>query len=200
MYEFLVTKEELFVMFEMQEELNIKYNGTEWRKVVKLGQAKIAMLEELSEFNREIELNWKWWKNPSDRTYDEQKALFELVDMIHFALLLCLRNLSVDSNKIYVEDVFKHDASRLMYGKVNDQENQFIKSINLFLLDIDRQDAYYSICGLVNIINNGGILLDLKPGEIYRAYLLKNERNHERVDGGVMTGDYDKSKEKDLVL
>jgi dimeric dUTPase (all-alpha-NTP-PPase superfamily) len=201
MYKFLVTKEELSTMLEMQEELNCKYNVVEWRKIVKQGNAKFALLDEVSEFLREIESNWKWWKNPVDCNYNKQRALFELIDVIHFAMLLCLHKTSLSTNKDLVNLMLDSIGSfRLMYGKVNDQENQFVKSITNFMGAVDNYNEYNTVCGLINIINNGGILIDLKPGEIYQAYLMKNARNHNRVTGGIMTGDYDKSKEEELIL
>lgn len=189
----MLSKEHLIDMFEKQENLNIKYNGDEWRKSVSLGKVKFAFLDEVGEFLKEIESDWKWWKKYPN--YHKQKAIFELIDIIHFALMLCLYENSVDEIKDHIFNLRPQT-----YDSVGDKENQFSKTITSFFRRIDDHSMIFMIFDLLNLIQQGAELLEVNPGDIYQAYVMKNSRNHERINGGVLVGKYDKKNETDLHL
>lgn len=196
---FHVTVQELIVMIKAQEELNKKYNGLDWRKSVRLGMAKMAMLEEVSEMAREITATWKWWA--PEVTLDFSKATFEFIDVVHFALLILLYRYSVDDLEAALtshadDDLLDPD----MWGPTGDPHNSFIKAVTRFLTSVDNDFQYRAIQGVRNIIETGAVLLALNKGDVAKAYKLKNERNHKRVEGGLMTGGYDKSQEQELKL
>lgn len=194
--EFLIDNiTELSKMFDMQEILNVKYNGPDWRLEVPMGKLKIAFLEECSEFTSELESDWKWYKN-KDAKYNRQAALFELVDSIHFAMSLVLHRHAANVMRATLK--WKFDPK--MYGKVDDEYNYYVRSITRFLIACDNNNLDDMIIGILNMCETGGALFGCSPGEIYLAYCMKNQRNHLRVEGGVMTGDYDKSKELELKL
>lgn len=194
----LVSNDELLEMTFKQEVLNMKYNGLIWKDKVKVGAAKFALMDEVSEFLREIESDWKWWKKVGS-SYHKQKALFELIDVVHFALVLVL-------HRQRMHEVLKHihteKPQAQMYDIMDgdDPQNEFAKAVTWFLNAVDFNNLDMMLNGVCNIIQTGGEMLGLEPGEIFQAYLLKNARNHERVEGGVMEGKYDKSQEKELEL
>ena len=196
--EFLIdSKVDLSKMFDMQEILNIKYNGKNWRHEVSSGKLKLAFLEECSEFTSELESDWKWYKN-KDAKYNRQAALFELVDSIHFAMSLALYRHPLDYIKLRLN--WASGYSPTMYSPVTDKHNQYVKAITRFLTACDRDNLEDMIIGILNMCQVGGQMFECSPGEIFQAYCIKNQRNHLRVEGGVMTGDYDKSKELELKL
>lgn len=181
-------------MILLQDTLNIKYGGENWRDNIKLGKAKFAVLDEVSEFLREIESEWKWWK--PNGNYHKQKALYELIDVVHFALLILL--LKNDVRDI-ISSIGEQGTGPTYFGPWDDVQDIFSDTITEFLglaaySDID--DELVRIC---NIIQIGGEVLGMtSPQDMYNAYVMKNQRNHERVDGGVLVGKYDKSKESDI--
>lgn len=196
--EYQVSDQELMEMIKAQEVLNCKYNGTNWRNTVTMGQCKFAMLDEVSEFAREISEGWKWWSK-SDKKNDVSAATFELVDIIHFAALLALYRHSDD---MLCKQITEHSQYTQpdMYGEYSDKHNAFTRALQRFLRSIDYTNMTESIRGLRNIIETGADLIGLKKGDVFKAYMLKNARNHKRVEGGVMEGKYDKSKETELSL
>lgn len=192
----LINHEEMALMVEAQEVLNKKYNGDQWRLSVDIGKAKFALLDEVSEFAREIKPTWKWWGG-NQGEIDPQKATFELIDVMHFALLVALHRYPVD---ILAHPMRTWKWEGDMWGPHTDKHNQFVKAIQRFLQAVDLESRSNVITGLFNIAQTGGELLNLAPGQIYEAYKLKNALNHKRVEGGVMQGLYDKSQESELSL
>lgn len=202
MQELLINADILKRMLAMQERLNVKYNGEEWRDKVKMTKVKLAILDEVSEFLREIEATWKWWKH--DPTYNRQKALYELIDLVHFGLLAMLhrydlegltKRIEVDMhNVVHPTHVGSYSMTVLKQEFFMDALLQFLQ-----LIDDTEQDYRNIIYLFCNLVQAGGELIGVTdPQEIYTAYVMKNQRNHERVDGGVMVGTYDKSKESEL--
>ena len=191
----LINRDQLQELIHKQEALNIKYGGVNWRDGFSFGQAKLAMLAEVGEFLDEVEQNWHWYK--SKPNYHKQKALFELIDVVHFALMIALYHDSVDdlikwSTKEYLDDrSFTHVSS-------SDKSDDFATAIGYLLASED--DAVF-LESILNIINSGAALIggDFDENAIYHSYIMKNQRNEERVSKGVLVGAYDKSKETDLV-
>lgn len=185
----ILTPEQLFNMFDRQEELNIKYSGDDWRNRLTLTQIKCAILDEVSEFLREIESDWKWWKK--DANYNKQKALFELIDIIHFSMMaMQFVGVKLDQN---LEQLY------LYKDKSGEPLDRFVKSVNRFISSLENSN-YYIMDDLMTIISSGSDILGLRNGDIYTAYVMKNDRNHERIAGGILTGHYDKAKEAELKL
>ena len=183
---------QLVAMIKAQEILNKKFNGEDWRKKMSLGMAKTAMLVEFAEAANEIQATWAWWKR--DRTLDLSRAHVEFIDVLHFAMLIALYR---NSEEQMIEALYDEEPD--MYGPVADPHNNFIKAITRFFTAVDQDNRKNIAVGLYNIINTGALLYAMNPGEVFEVYRLKNERNHERVDGGILEGKYDKSKESDLL-
>jgi dimeric dUTPase (all-alpha-NTP-PPase superfamily) len=193
MHEKLVNETILEKMLILQEGLNCKYSGEDWRNTVKMSKAKFALIDEVSEFLREIETTWKWWK--PNGNYHKQKALYELIDVIHFALLIVLHKNSLTDIILTMEE---QGAEPSMFT-FKDKEDAFNDAFGNFLCHIEHGDIDDDLVRLCNLIQAGGELLGVETSaELYSAYVMKNHRNHERVDGGILEGKYDKSKESDI--
>lgn len=195
----LVNNKELIYMFLAQELLNEKYNGKDWRNQVAIGKAKIAFLDEVSEFVRELEPTWKWWSGEAQaKTIDRDKAIFELIDAIHFGLLLILHQYSLEE---IVEEMIRPvppESSVAVYH--GDEHDNFSDSVANFLKGVNF-NCRVAISMLLDVIESGGWLIKgLNAGDIFIAYGKKNKLNSERVDGGQLQGTYDKSKEAELKL
>lgn len=194
-----VSIDHLIDMVTAQERLNEKYNGVGWRREVKLGLIKMALIEEMAEMGQEINATWKWWSPVDKNTMDKSKATFEFIDVLHFALQILLYRNSVNSiNDVLMAEPYIIDPD--MGGNVSDPHHAYIQSVTRFLSSIDVDNKEMSIRGVRNIIETGSVLLDISGEDIYAAYMMKNKRNHQRVDGGVMVGKYDKTKEVELTL
>jgi dimeric dUTPase (all-alpha-NTP-PPase superfamily) len=176
------TPEQLVEMLELQEVLNKKYNGEKWRKAFSIGMAKSAMLVEVAEMLDEIQASWGWWKkNP--RPTDVIAAHFEFIDVIHFAMLLLLYHNDVeDVVRIIKDDSPNYDSD--MAGPVGDPHDAFITAITRFMTGIRMELRHTAIVNFKNIIETGSLLLGMYPGDVYKAYRIKNEINHKRVDNG----------------
>lgn len=189
----LINRDQLEELIVMQETLNRKYGGDKWRDNFSFGQAKLAVLDEVSEFIREIESDWKWWKvNPN---YHKQKALFELIDIVHFALMMALYHTDVSDLTMSSTDIKMLDIR-----SSGDKYDDFSVAIGLLMLESGEGDNLRRLQQVIHIINTGGALLGITDvNAIYHSYIMKNHRNHTRVDEGVLVGRYDKNNERDLI-
>lgn len=189
-----INQSQLEEMFAMQEGLNRKYGGVDWRKGFTMGKAKFAIMDEVGELLRELEHEWKWWKvNPN---YHKQKALFEFIDVIHFGMMIVLYHTNhSDVGMATTETLFNS------FHPTNDKHDDFARTFGEFIrAEHGVLDTDYSITLLVELINAGANLLGITDSNaIYQAYIMKNHRNHIRVDSGVLVGLYDKDKEQDLI-
>ena len=91
-------------MLRMQEELNNKTCGVNWRSnKTDKGRVidwKLCMLMETSElFNS---LNWKHWKSINDED-DTKNIKIEIVDIWHFLMSYILQKKTLDSSKVLLE-------------------------------------------------------------------------------------------------
>lgn len=198
----LVTIAELREMFKAQEVLNKKYNGEDWKAGVSVGKAEAAILDEVSEFLREIEPKWKWWSGKAQaKTIDQNKAIFELIDLVHFGLMLILYRFPLTRVLWTLEDNFEYWPSALVAQCVDedDEIGRFTRSVTLFLDNTRYAINLTLIKRLIDIIEYGGKLLDLKPGQIYEAYQKKNALNGKRA-APQKAGTYDKSTEPELTV
>ena len=83
-------QDKLQIIFDMQKSLNDdikkKRNLDNFTKEEWMQKQSLAMLSELAELIDEV--NFKWWKNP--KPVDEEKVKYELVDILHFFISMCL--------------------------------------------------------------------------------------------------------------
>lgn len=193
--ELLASPISLIRMLHWQAELNIIYSGCGWKNTVLAGEIESAMLKEYSEFLDEVQDKWCWYKKAGE--FDRDKAIFELVDFLHFALMLMQYEHSLDSLSSCVTnrncfpdvDVLAEDPFKVMS-----------RSIAFFILSFENKDPFEMTRQLRNMIEIGGTMLDMVPGEIEKAFHLKNQRNRERVNGGILQGQYKKEDEVPLKM
>lgn len=193
--EFLTSPINLIRMLHWQAELNIIYSGCGWKNTISAGEIESAMIKEYSEFLDEVQDKWCWYKKSPD--VDRDKAIFELIDFLHFALMLvqlehnipdienAITNRQTEPNvDIHAEDPFKVMS----------------RTLALFIISFEDKDIKLMVQQLRNMIEIGGTMLDMVPGEIEKAFHLKNMRNRERVNGGILKGEYKKEDEVPLTM
>lgn len=197
----LVTLDELKQMFKAQDVLNKKYNGEQWKENITNGRAEAAFIDECSEFLREIEPYWKWWSGKAQaKVIDINKATFELIDIIHFGLMIVLYRYHLDAVIFTLDDDFEYEPSAFLTNP-DDQDDldKFTTSITSFLKSYRDHICFTVVKRLIDVIEMGGELIGLKPGQIFEAYQKKNELNSKRA-APQKAGTYDKSKEQELSL
>lgn len=190
-----VTTAHLQRMFLEQEKLNKKYNGENWRDGIQMGYMKTAYWDEVGEFARELTPDWKWWSGKAKaKTIDFDKALYELIDVIHFGLMLIL--FRHDITQVVFRLGLKPTIEADMYGVVDDKYDHFIKANTRFLYSVAQHNLEQEIRNLLNVIETGCNVLGVQYADtVYYAYMEKNSLNHKRVEGGQLEGTYDKSTE-----
>lgn len=86
-------KTRIELMFEMQKEYDqmvFKAHGLKGYKDIDFDRLGLALVDEIGELVHELKGNWCWWKN-TQKPVDEEKALEEFVDVIHFLLMHSIR-------------------------------------------------------------------------------------------------------------
>lgn len=190
----LITQNELIDMFERQADLNVKYNGTDWKSRMTSTMIQCAILDEVGEFLREIETEWRWWK--FDKNEDKQKALFEYIDILHFMMVYILYDKPLHNVDIEITNI----DLKIFSAKIEDRNaalRKFVTAIRDFSYYVDNGDWELPFLASIQAVSS---LLNLEDGDIYKAYLLKNKQNHKRVEGGLLEGKYDKAQEEELKL
>ncbi len=124
-------------------------------------KCKLAMIDEIGEFNHEVKSSWCWWKK-TQKPIDREKALEELVDIWHFALSLMYHRMDDDDSDFpYIEDVM--DDLSLSYS--------YLAIIGNYT---------YKMEALEGIGKKFGYTLE----DVYEAYKKKNQVNYERLAKG----------------
>lgn len=121
-------------------------------------QLSLALLDELGEFNHELKARWCWWKK-TQAPVDHDKALEELVDVLHFVLMAC-NKAGIDKLKHY--EIFDGGLPEMYHSIVFDIAEGFPQDLfKTFALIADKTG--------------------FEPDEIYDAYRRKNAINRQRV-------------------
>ena len=202
-----------------QKGLNDAYNGATWfEDNIFTTRFRCAADVEFVEFLQEINIHWDWYSKKKNHI-DKQKALFELVDVVHFMTAAVLRSGSlqyiIDGVELGMDEYFNDpnlffasptgpDGNFLR--EMQDRYGFFWKAINELTLEQGLTEARVNdqltraSLHLLTFIAEGIAALGYTAEEFHKAYVLKNERNHARVAGGVMRGIDVKSSETELVL
>lgn len=122
-------------------------------------KCKLAMMDEIGEFNHEIKATWCWWKK-TQAPVDREKALEELVDIWHFALSLTYHT--------YDNSERDYEFNKNSYSNIDDLSQ---------LYDYLLCDDWHKLDWLYRIGNKFGFSL----GDVYAAYIEKNKVNYERL-------------------
>ena len=104
-------QDKLQIIFDMQKSLNdeirTKRGLDNFTKEEWMQKETLAMLSEMAELIDEV--NFKWWKNP--KPVDEEKVKYELVDILHFFVSMCL--------------IYDMDAQELFEKYINKNKENF---------------------------------------------------------------------------
>ncbi|CAL9995360.1 nucleoside triphosphate pyrophosphohydrolase [Vibrio phage K397] len=180
-------------ILRLQVETNEVYDAN-WRSNNTLVQFKTAANVERSEMHDEVETLWKWYEpNP---VWAPEKALFELVDTVHFAASCILVNRAVGiEDTLVMLELGNHVFTNVTpFNEAEDWWSSFMHhvGVNALIQQPCESLAYY--------IGSMLSTLGYTPEQYMKAHYMKNERNRARASGGVMSGGYDKSTEKPLEL
>lgn len=155
-------------IIEMQKALDESiYNSNNTK--FDLERTKLALFDELGEFNHELKADWCWWKK-SQKSKNRDKVLEELIDCLHFATTITYRSLKEDDLNGCID-----------WYCLNDGDIKIGESVRLLL-------TYYNA-----ILNNKqcmfmvlmlGRNLGFTFDEMYQAYVNKNQTNYDRQKKG----------------
>ncbi|AZB43879.1 dUTPase [Bacillus sp. FJAT-42376] len=161
----------LSALFSMQKELDGKIERQHHLERENLVQRKtLALLVELGELANETRC-FKFWstKKPSEK----QVILEEYVDGIHFILSLGLEHNFSEQTVIDVKQDSRDVSLTHQFMMVYESISRFDKDQSL--------SAYLTVFGEYLYL---GQMLGFSADDIEKAYLLKNEINHERQHKG----------------
>lgn len=168
------TKDKLKVMFQMQDEMNIKAAGADWKEQ-DLPWWRAAYME-AAELNDH--LGYKWWKKQEP---DLEQAQMEVVDIWHFVLSARLCNWN--SNHV---DNAAYDLSIHAYEHIDIYDKEGILTLVEALMARALDYKYIDIELLIKIHCALGLTFD----DVYRLYVGKNILNHFRQDNGYKDDTY----------
>ncbi len=129
-------------------------------------KCRLAMIDEIGEFNHEMKANWCWWKK-TQKPVDREKALEELVDIWHFALSL--------SN--HLTDLLDFDD--LYYDFVPETYSVKNKTVSELYEKIMIEGSYR-----LEYLYELGKKADFTLEDVFEAYKKKNKVNWERLANG----------------
>lgn len=174
-------KEMLRHMFELQlyndEQVHAKF-GTSYSLILERNGFFWALADEMGEWIHELKGNWCWWKM-SQAPVNQEKALEELVDGVHFVLSFCLALNNKDIDKCC-----DYDERMLERGIYTPSELiiRLLEDVDLDLTFIGNEkllNAEFAITDLLSLIDSMGYKFE----DVYEAYKEKNKVNLERVAG-----------------
>lgn len=213
-----LTFEQLSDMLQAQFKLNNAYNGQVWvTDPTFLWKFNAAADAELAEYLEEITALWKWYS--SKPVLNQQEALFEGVDVLHFmlaGLLKAAMNWKMngeDLSEVIAPTLYERytdpdlqlnavDTEGFFYRQISRNYREFWRHVNnLFTAEYWRQDSLEgALVALLDFAACIAVSVGYDASKLYEAYKLKNDRNHERVMKGVMKGVDVKKAEEPLCL
>lgn len=172
-------------LLDLQVATNVAYFGEDWKKVWNQNAAVNSIYREWAEFLDETTADWKVYGN--DIGFDRTKAVYELVDVVHFMLCYILMDPAQDEIEEELAQLGEVEVAslvdavehhRLTYRLGRFMDDPCVKPLMLFLS---------AACSYMK--------LDIETYML--AHKRKNDRNRLRAAGGV---NYDKSSEQPLTL
>lgn len=148
------------IMLEMQRGLD-KAIYNEHGVAFDKEKCKLAMIDEIGEFNHEIKASWCWWKK-TQKEIDREKALEELVDIWHFALSLTYH---------FYDELEKE--KKYTRGAMGDFDLSFLYEM-LIRSDFMKLETLEAI----------GKKFEFTIEDVFGAYIKKNRVNYERLAKG----------------
>lgn len=200
-----LTLDQLKDMLDRQYDLNNAYNGSSWSSDFTFSaRFRAAAMNEFAEFLQETNGSWDWYSKRKDH-FDAEQAYFEAVDVVHFCLAAILTSGGIDWVKKQAEATlgdYENDRE-LMYPAYFGSLENVMKTFNSFwaaISVIDRNDSHVGmVCLRLNeFVAAVNSYLGFTKNDFHEAYIKKNQRNHDRVSLGVMTGVDVKKSEQPL--
>jgi len=181
-------------MFDLQEKLNIRTNGAEWKSGVAKNGKKInwfrCIYMEAAELNDSMP--WKHWK-AVDAEPDWANVYIELVDIAHFLWSEILRT-SYEKN---INNIYKHIVlSSYKEIKAIDKNNieareTVIQTVESLINESTKSTP--NINKILSLFFDTCALVDLSFADLYTKYIGKNVLNKFRQDNGYKEGAYIKN-------
>lgn len=159
-------------MLKKQDELNSAIMKEFGLAIISKEQIDLATLDEIGEFTHELKGDWCWWKK-SQEPVDRNKALEELADVFHFALIYELfygKRKYLDDSERYRES--PHDYLPMVKMDIG----LGLATALTRIIDLADGRSMY----LLALSEHLGFCLE----EIYAAYMRKNAINMERLKNG----------------
>lgn len=190
-------------MLVMQDKLNEKTNGSEWKTGVtnngKLINWRRCIYMECAELMESFA--WKHWKS-IDAAIDEANAKIEIVDIWHFVMSLGLEKGEVSEVCALVKGTSGFgEFCKSAYKPSNYNMYEILNEIEII---IHRTSAPgVDFCDLVRDFFSLALKLGVNLDELYRVYMGKNVLNAFRQDNGYKEGSYRKiwnGKEDNVVM
>ena len=173
--------EEFKTMMNKQYELNEHFNGKNWEDKLKIEDIKIAILTEFAEFMEETP-KWKWWKQYKMKTIDKRKQYEELIDILHFAMTLMMKQAPRENLFEIMSDIRQIDIKKDYLFYKTDLEWDVTDFVYEFLKSPFPENYLVMIEALIDYAQLDG-------SKLFDVYLQKNEKNHKRIEAGYTKGD-----------
>ena len=186
-----LTEEQIYEMVTLQNNLNVKTNGENWKSgVTKDGKVinwDTAILTEATELIDSFA--WKWWKN-IETPDDIENAKIEVTDIWHFMISKGLLKYDAKDLTVYISEFANAD---LVFTKLD-----YIDNVKEFMLSILRETVFgeYHLIDFYRLVY---LIPNFTMKDVYKLYIAKNTLNKFRQDNGYATGTYIKSWLKDDV-
>ncbi|UCM99733.1 dUTP diphosphatase [Sulfurimonas sp. SWIR-19] len=185
----------IFLMLQLQNQLNDATNGEEWTKgITKNGKSinwKRCIYMECAEMVDSF--GWKHWKS-IDVEPDWQNHQIEVIDVWHFIMSLAIEEYSKNL-KGGIEDIaIDISALKALSGIASDaaafasQEDVMQKIENLIRIAVSKEsiDLEELVSEFFDLVSMSGLNLET----LYRLYVGKNILNQFRQDHGYKEGSY----------
>jgi len=162
---------------KLQDQLN-KQLDENWKEKRDPMDWLVAFYQELAELVDT--LHWKWWKDYSNQTLDEENIKIEIVDLFHFALSFIIQN-EKDPVK-FVHDMLSvyEDITIEAKGEIDDLD----KARVIWRM---QQENYHPLLIILVLMK----LFNMPEQDLIKLYILKNALNKLRYDIGY-GGEYKK--------
>lgn len=186
----LLNKEHLLLLLNTQVETNQAYLGENWFEKMPSVGIRNSIYREWAELLDETERDWHFYK--SSPAFNRTDAIYELVDVVHFALcslVVPAYNLGLEYEDLMLDYVVRDNYKEPFAYTAENMEFFFTEFM------------YHNTLETLNaFITVACEYFELDVDTYMKAHMRKNQRNRARAAGGVIQGEYDKSLEQPLTL
>ncbi len=172
----MLTKEQLAEMFDLQEKLEIRISGKDWKK--EGHNYPLCIFMECTEIIDHC--GWKHWKD-IDKPVDYDAIAMEVVDIWHFGMAFMLAHPKFNLDQIYEAIV---DANE----ELANQPDRTLIDLCLGLSFAPYATNTFPLGNFIALMDS----IDMDFDKLYTLYVSKNILNWFRQDHGYKTGKYNK--------